>query len=384
MIQRTGSLISADKTIVVPILSDHLVEGDETFTVKLTAPVTVPPLLGSPTTTTVTIHDAPYQKWQQTCWPSAIPSLPVFNDYLTAARSFSPVFHFRFSETSGTTVAGVDAAGATVATGNLTKTTSGNYSLEQPGPRPSAWPGMDSSNTAIGFTAATDTGTLRRYQYGGYANCGTANGVGGKLGAGFTITGFIKTAVTDHVMTIVGGKRKTTAPTWLEVNINQAYGNNTSPVPHTLRIYMRPETAQSLEYSVTLANLPTGSLCDGQWHHTMNLFCIQLRGELRKLFSRKRTYIGFGAFLVLEVTVLLLLQMPAAKGSMKRLIDGAGYDGASYLSGLTLAFMIMVSTVFAGKLHRASRYRRFPPNPRGLDLPAEGLQILITQRPQLL
>jgi ABC-2 type transport system permease protein len=86
----------------------------------------------------------------------------------------------------------------------------------------------------------------------------------------------------------------------------------------------------------------------------MNLFCIQLRGELRKLFSRKRTYIGFGAFLVLEVTVLLLLQMPAAKGSMKRLIDGAGYDGASYLSGLTLAFMIMVSTVFLlGSLYLA-------------------------------
>lgn len=86
----------------------------------------------------------------------------------------------------------------------------------------------------------------------------------------------------------------------------------------------------------------------------MRLFFNQLRGELRKLFSRKRTYIGFGAFLVLELAILVLLQMPSARGGMKRMIDGAGYDAATYLSGLTLAFTIMVSTVFLlGSLYLA-------------------------------
>lgn len=250
---------TADKNIVLPILSDALVEGDETFTVKLDS---------SPTWATVTIQDAPYQKWQQQWWPSALPTLPVFNEHVTAVRSFSPLFHFRFSETAGTTVAGVDAAGATVATGNLTKTASGNFSLAQPGPRPSAWPGLESGNTAVGFTAATNNSTtLLHYKDGGYVACGTANGIGGKLGAGFTLTGFVKTAVTDHAMTIVGGNRTAGNSTLFEVNLNQAYGNNSTTVPHSLRVFMKPVGGQSLEYSVTLANLPTGSLCDGQWHH---------------------------------------------------------------------------------------------------------------------
>jgi hypothetical protein len=269
----SGSLTWADgetanKNIVVPILSDALVEGDETFTLNLTAPVTVPPSLGSPTTTTVTIKDAPYQKWQKTWWPGAMPALPVFNDYVTAVRNFTALFHFRFSEPAGTTVAGVDAAGATVATGNLTKTASGNFSLAQPGPRPSAWPGMESGNTAIGFTAATNNSTaLLHYKDGGYVNCGTASGIGGKLGAGFTFAGFVKTSVTDHAMTIVGGNRTTGNSTLFEVNLNQAYGSNSTPVPHTLRVSMKSVAGHVLEYSVALANLPTGSLCDGQWHH---------------------------------------------------------------------------------------------------------------------
>jgi hypothetical protein len=42
----------------------------------------------------------------------------------------------------------------------------------------------------------------------------------------------------------------------------------------------------------------------------MMQFIIQLRGELRKLFGRKRTYIGFGAFIALEIVVLLIFQIP--------------------------------------------------------------------------
>jgi len=78
----------------------------------------------------------------------------------------------------------------------------------------------------------------------------------------------------------------------------------------------------------------------------ITLFRKQLGGELRKLFARKRTYIGFGAFLALEVVVLFLLRLPKAKAAIRHLIDGAGYDPGDYFSGLTLGLMIMSWTVF--------------------------------------
>ena len=78
----------------------------------------------------------------------------------------------------------------------------------------------------------------------------------------------------------------------------------------------------------------------------MSLFARQLGGELRKLFARKRTYIGFGAFFVLECMVLFLLRLPKAKAAIRHMIDGAGYDPSEYFSGLTLGLMIMMWTVF--------------------------------------
>ena len=40
----------------------------------------------------------------------------------------------------------------------------------------------------------------------------------------------------------------------------------------------------------------------------MILFFQQWYGELLKLFARRRTYIGFGAFVALEVLLLLLIK----------------------------------------------------------------------------
>ena len=57
----------------------------------------------------------------------------------------------------------------------------------------------------------------------------------------------------------------------------------------------------------------------------MSLFFRQLRGELWKLFARKRTYIGFGAFLALEIVILIIFQLPKVQGSWKRLIERAGF-----------------------------------------------------------
>jgi ABC-2 type transport system permease protein len=78
----------------------------------------------------------------------------------------------------------------------------------------------------------------------------------------------------------------------------------------------------------------------------MNAFRLQLGGELRKLFARKRTYIGFGAFLAVELVVLILLRLPRVQRGLARLLEGAGYAAEDFLSGLTLGHMILLSTVF--------------------------------------
>ncbi len=78
----------------------------------------------------------------------------------------------------------------------------------------------------------------------------------------------------------------------------------------------------------------------------MRLFARQFSGELRKLFARKRTFIGFGAFVAFEIVVLFLLRLGPVRESIRRVIDRAGYDPAMYLSGLTLGFLIVVWTVF--------------------------------------
>jgi ABC-2 type transport system permease protein len=78
----------------------------------------------------------------------------------------------------------------------------------------------------------------------------------------------------------------------------------------------------------------------------MSLFFLQLYGELWKLFARKRTYIGFGAFFGLEVVILILFQLPKVQHSFRHLMEQAGYVFEGYFSGVTLAFQILYWTVF--------------------------------------
>lgn len=77
----------------------------------------------------------------------------------------------------------------------------------------------------------------------------------------------------------------------------------------------------------------------------MTLFRRQLAGELRKLFGRRRTFLGFGAFVVFEIVILFLLRLDKVQASVRRVIEKAGYDSVVYLSGLTLGFLIVVWTV---------------------------------------
>ncbi len=78
----------------------------------------------------------------------------------------------------------------------------------------------------------------------------------------------------------------------------------------------------------------------------MSLFFRQLRGELWKLFARKRTYIGFGAFLALEIVILIIFQLPKVQRSWRHIIERAGFGFEQYFSGITLAFQIVLWTSF--------------------------------------
>ena len=77
----------------------------------------------------------------------------------------------------------------------------------------------------------------------------------------------------------------------------------------------------------------------------MPLFLTQLRFELLKMFSRKRTYIGFAAFLAMEVIVLFMLDRPGPRAHMRRLIEQNGYGFDDYYSGVTLAVFILRWTI---------------------------------------
>ena len=78
----------------------------------------------------------------------------------------------------------------------------------------------------------------------------------------------------------------------------------------------------------------------------MRLFSLQLRGELWKLFARKRTHLGFAVFFTVEILILLLVHLPAGQRTMKKMIEGNGGIFGDYFSGLTLAMIMVTMTVF--------------------------------------
>ena len=72
------------------------------------------------------------------------------------------------------------------------------------------------------------------------------------------------------------------------------------------------------------------------------MFLRQLRNELIKLFAKKRTYIGFGMFLVAQNAVILLFRFTRATASMKRTLEGNGYNVVEFMSALTLSTMMVL------------------------------------------
>ena len=76
----------------------------------------------------------------------------------------------------------------------------------------------------------------------------------------------------------------------------------------------------------------------------MRLFLRQFSAELLKLFARKRTWIGFGAFLGVELLILGISQTKGIQHLARNFIESNGGIFDEYARGLTLAFDIMAIT----------------------------------------
>src|SRR6266704_2296488 len=70
-----------------------------------------------------------------------------------------------------------------------------------------------------------------------------------------------------------------------------------------------------------------------------------LRNELWKLFGKKRTYIGFGAFVLAQNAMLLLFRFTRWQSDMERMLAGNGFLAQQYVSALTVAVIMLVPQV---------------------------------------
>jgi ABC-2 type transport system permease protein len=75
------------------------------------------------------------------------------------------------------------------------------------------------------------------------------------------------------------------------------------------------------------------------------MFYHHLRNELWKLFGKKRTYIGFGAFLLAQNAMLLLFRYTHWQGDWQRLLAGNGYLAEEYVSTLTVALVMLIPQI---------------------------------------
>lgn len=75
------------------------------------------------------------------------------------------------------------------------------------------------------------------------------------------------------------------------------------------------------------------------------MFIAQLRNELWKLFGKKRTYIGFGAFVLAQSAMLLIFKYTRWQGQIERLLNANGYLASEYISALTVALVMIVPQI---------------------------------------
>jgi len=75
------------------------------------------------------------------------------------------------------------------------------------------------------------------------------------------------------------------------------------------------------------------------------MFLHHLRNELWKLFGKKRTYIGFGAFLIAQNAMLLIFRFTRWQRDVERMLAGNGYIAQEYVSALTVAVIMLIPQI---------------------------------------
>jgi ABC-2 type transport system permease protein len=76
------------------------------------------------------------------------------------------------------------------------------------------------------------------------------------------------------------------------------------------------------------------------------MFLIQLGGELRKLFTRRRTYVGYAVFLLFELILLFTFQIDGVRSEQENFMRQNGLAADKYFSSLTITFMVMAFSLF--------------------------------------
>src|ERR1035437_5948234 len=77
----------------------------------------------------------------------------------------------------------------------------------------------------------------------------------------------------------------------------------------------------------------------------LSMFYHHLRNELWKLFGKKRTYIGFGAFLVAQNGMLITFRFTHWQAQMENMLAGNGHLAQEYVSALTVALIMLVPQI---------------------------------------
>ncbi len=75
------------------------------------------------------------------------------------------------------------------------------------------------------------------------------------------------------------------------------------------------------------------------------MFLIQLKSELWKLFGKKRTYVGFGAFVLVQTVMLFMFKYTHWQDHARRLLAGNGYAASEYMSALTVAVIMLLPQI---------------------------------------
>jgi ABC-2 type transport system permease protein len=75
------------------------------------------------------------------------------------------------------------------------------------------------------------------------------------------------------------------------------------------------------------------------------VFLPHLRNELWKLFGKKRTYIGFGAFLLAQNAMLLVFHYTHWQAQVEKMLEGNGYLAQEYVSALTVAVIMLIPQI---------------------------------------